>query len=116
MISTDLNAALRELEEALGADGIVEEILDATGRRMVAYDSESHGGLHRGGWRDDTGELARSYGYEVAEGTLYEFNEAGHARYVQDRAGYSVFTAVDSGVAVRMLQEEAGKALTDRTL
>ncbi len=117
---TNLDAALKELEVALDPERLAAAILDATGRAAVAYDSESHGGEHRGGWRDDTGELARSYRYDVETAgravILTEENTADHAQHVEDRAGFSVLTAFDAGQIHAMLQQAAREAMTDRTL
>lgn len=116
MITTDLHSALDELERVLDPDGLAEEILDATGKRIVQYDSESHGGLHRGGWRDQSGELARSYRYEVSGSVLTEENTAPYADEVEARHGISVLTAFDSSEAMNMLHEEAGKVMKGRTI
>jgi len=111
-VVTNLNEALKELEEALDPEALASDLLTLTGVQALEYD-QSH--PHEG-WQDRTGELHDNFRYEVQGTTLIGENTAPHAENVEAHDGVSVLRSFDSGKVTDMLHSSWKELDSDRVL
>lgn len=92
-------AFIDELESELAPEPLATRALQAAGQKAVQHDARY------GAWQDQTGELRRSFEYQVQGATLELINTADHAIFVEARRGIAVHTSYFDGSLLSFVKE-----------